>query len=80
MKFFGRKKLQPYVYTWESEPYAFVPGAIYVIEFDENNIRLKDVQYLADTFTKHGVIVMLIGSRTGKTLNPIKVKRKKEQV
>lgn len=77
---FRRSKKDNYVYTWESEPFAFQKGAVYVIEVDITLIELAEAQRLSEFFVKQGVIVKLVFTSNGKALNPIKVKRKKEQV
>lgn len=75
-----KKKQQPYVYTWESEPYVFQKGMIYVIEWDISSIELNQVQALTNFFVEQGIIVKLVPTKGGNALNPILVKRKKEQV
>jgi hypothetical protein len=78
--FWSKKKPQPYVYTWESEPFVFQPGMVYVIEWDVSKVRPVEVQKLANFFQEQGVIVSLVGTQDGKAFNPIKVKRKKESI
>lgn len=69
-----------YVYTWESEPFAFQKGAIYVIEVTKDGVKRDEVARLQEFFMYEGVTVHMVESLTGKALNPIKVKRKKEEV
>lgn len=86
MSWFKRKKSEPYVYTWESEPFVFQPGMIYVIEVNTAaGISLDEIAGLRQFFQDAGIIVKLVlvkGSmeREIRALNPITVKRKKEQV
>jgi hypothetical protein len=79
MKLFRRKSQPNHVYTWESEPFAFLPGAIYVIEWDASKIQLKEVQQLTNFFVNAGINVHLVPTQGGNALNPVRVKRKKEQ-
>jgi pyrroloquinoline quinone (PQQ) biosynthesis protein C len=74
------EKRDNYVYTWESEPFAFQKGAIYVIEVNTDSVKRDEVAKLQEFFMYEGVTVHMVASLTGKALNPIKVKRKKEEV
>lgn len=76
MKIFTKK--DTYVYTWESEPFVFQKGCIYVIEVDLSQITRDEVSELAQFFKDEGVQVRLVSSKNGKALNPIRVERKKE--
>lgn len=74
---FKRNK-SDHVYTWESQPYVFIKGAIYVIEVDISKIAREEFEKLDIFFKEQGVKVKIVATK-GDAIKPIQSTRKKEQ-
>lgn len=69
-------KRRPVVITSEeSEPYAFEPGRVYVIEFNLADSNVDDMRELKLFLESHGINVKLVPIMNKRILYPVSVKR-----